>query len=404
MTICILGRQPMLSLLELEQVFGADKVSRLTTNAAMLDVPHEQAARQLLGGTVKVARALTQLPTSDWSELVEYMCKQFPKHIGYLPQGKITFGLSTHDVKVNLKQQQRSVLKIKQVIRSTGRSVRAVPNTDLALNSAQVLHNKLTGPLGLELLLIRSGSSTWIAQTVAVQDIESYSIRDRGRPRRDAKVGMLPPKLAQVMINLAAGSGGSYGSENFSHAKKRNDPPIRLLDPFCGTGVLLQEAALMGYSVYGTDIDERMVHYTQENLRWFQERLTLDVDAYVHQGDAKSTIWQQPFTTVVCESYLGSPFSSPPSPDRLRKTMIECNEIITLFLQNLATQVVSGSRHCIGVPAWRIEDGFKHLPLLDELEKLGYNRTSFVHGDNEGLIYHRAGQIVARELLVITRK
>ncbi|PLS81132.1 hypothetical protein CYG49_02740, partial [Candidatus Saccharibacteria bacterium] len=67
-------------------------------------------------------------------------------------------------------------------VKGAGRSVRVVPNTEPALNSAQVLHNKLTSELGLELLFINAGDRTIIARTAHVQDIESYAKRDRGRP------------------------------------------------------------------------------------------------------------------------------------------------------------------------------------------------------------------------------
>jgi hypothetical protein len=42
--------------------------------------------------------------------------------------------------------------------------------------------------------------------------------------------------------------------------------------------------------------------------------------------------------------------------------------------------------------------------VLDSLEDLGYTRRSFVHSGNDELIYHRVDQIVARELVVVTRK
>jgi hypothetical protein len=38
---------------------------------------------------------------------------------------------------------------------------------------------------------------------MALQDFESYSKRDYGRPARDPRTGSLPPKLAQILINLA---------------------------------------------------------------------------------------------------------------------------------------------------------------------------------------------------------
>jgi tRNA (guanine10-N2)-dimethyltransferase len=44
-------------------------------------------------------------------------------------------------------------------------------------------------------------------------------------------------------------------------------PGQRFLDPFCGTGALLVEAALIGAEAYGSDIDPVMVGGSRENLR-----------------------------------------------------------------------------------------------------------------------------------------
>jgi hypothetical protein len=46
----------------------------------------------------------------------------------------------------------------------------------------------------------------------------------------------------------------------------------------------------------------------------------------------------------------------------------------------------------------------RHLPLIDQISDLGYNRVSFEHAEPEDLIYYRSDQVVARELLVIVRK
>ena len=84
-----------------------------------------------------------------------------------------------------------------------------------------------------------------------MQDIESYTKRDRERPKRDAKVGMLPPKLAQIIINLAAGQLPEEKLQNICDIPLGEPIPRRLLgqtvlDPFCGTGVILQEASADG--------------------------------------------------------------------------------------------------------------------------------------------------------------
>ncbi|QQS17963.1 hypothetical protein IPL68_04905 [Candidatus Saccharibacteria bacterium] len=69
-----------------------------------------------------------------------------------------------------------------------------MPNNDVELGAAQVIHGHLTEQNGTEFLIIASQNKTIIARTIAIQDIESYTLRDRGRQKRDARVGMLPPK------------------------------------------------------------------------------------------------------------------------------------------------------------------------------------------------------------------
>ncbi len=67
------------------------------------------------------------------------------------------------------------------------------------------------------------------------------------------------PRLSRAMINLA-----------------RIPSNSRILDPFCGTGTILIEAALMGMSVYGSDIDERMIRATQVNLQKFNIQAVIE--------------------------------------------------------------------------------------------------------------------------------
>ncbi len=231
------------------------------------------------------------------------------------------------------------------------------------------------------------------------QDIDAYAARDQARPKRDARVGMLPPKLAQIIINLAAKDTnplhGSY-----------------VLDPFCGTGVIMQEASLMGFEVYGSDIDKRMVEYTDENLLWLLNLPENPITPFgedkryyrLETGDATSHTWSPEPGFIAAETYLGRPFSALPVMAVLTEVMQDVNTIHRKFLQNVARQTKPGFRMCVAVPAWKTKTGFKHLPVLDQLTDLGYNRLSFVHASNRELIYRRPEQIVARELVVLIRK
>lgn len=382
MIIAILGRQAALGWAELENLYGAANVTPLGAHAALVNA---QVDPTRLGGTLKIATPLAEVPTTDWRKLQAHTAAMLPDHMAQLPEGKIKLGLSAYGLSVTTQHLFRAGLELKKIARAQKRSVRIVPSEGTALNSAAILHNGMTGDLGIELNYIASGNKTYIAQTTWVQDVDDYSRRDFGRPKRDAFVGMLPPKLAQIMLNLSGAQAGE-----------------RILDPFCGTGVVLQEAALLGCQVYGTDLQERMVDYTKANLEWLRDIYGKPTGWDLKTDDATSAVWNSPIDHIVCETYLGQPLSGLPKPEKLQAIMADCNTIITKFLQNAHGQLAPGTRLCIGVPAWRVQNNFKHLPLLDRLESLGYNRTRFQHSAWNEFIYHREDQIVARELLVLT--
>lgn len=408
-TVCILGRQPALGLAELESLYGASLITRLGSQAALIDIDPCLLAFDRLGGSVKFGKLLTILDTTDWRQIEKFLVEVSPRHAERMAEGKMQLGLSVIGLDVNLKQLQNTGLTLKKAIRQTGRSVRLIPNKALELNTAQVLHNRLTSPTGWELYFIRNGQQTVIAQTIKFQDIEAYAARDQVRPKRDAKVGMLPPKLAQIIINLAVGELpadklASICDIPAGEVIPRPQLDGTVLDPFCGTGVVLQEALLMGYPAYGTDLEPRMVEYSQTNLDWLANMYKLSATSYqLSVGDATSFGWKQ-LDFVACETYLGRPFSALPRPEVLAEVMQDVDTIHRKFLKNLAVQTKTGFRACLAVPAWKTPHGFKHLKTLDSLEELGYTRMSFVHATAQDLIYHRPEQIVARELVVLIRK
>lgn len=400
-TVTVFGRLPALSLAEVEALFGAEVIQPIGNQAALIDIEPAKIDFTRLGGTVKFAKLLTFLDSTKWLDIEKFLKKSVPQHLQYLPEGKLRLGLSVYGLNVSAKQVNATGLAIKKIVTGTGRPVRVIPNKELTLNSAQVLHNKLTSEFGWELIFIRDGNRTVVAQNIAEQDIEAYAARDQKRPKRDARVGMLPPKLAQTITNLAIGKIDLEDPTCGPGVSKGKT----VLDPFCGTGVILQEAALMGYDAYGTDLEQRMIDYAHTNLDWLGENFAHPPFSYfLDAADATSYRWQHHFDTIASEVYLGQPFSALPSPKKLEEVRGTTSTIIQKFLENLAVQTKPGFRLCLAVPAWQTSQGFLRLPTLDHLEKLGYTRLSFVHVKNSDLTYYREGQIVARELVVLERK
>ena len=413
-SIAIVGRQPALGIAELESLYGAVNVTAFGSQSCLVNEEASSVPFTRLGGSVKLARILTPLPSVQWRDIESYLLKTVGEHAAYIP-GKLTFGLSVYGLRISSKAVAATALQIKKVIKQSGHSVRMVPHKDVALSSAVVLHNHLTGPQGWELLVVSNGHQAYLAQTVHVQDIDAYTARDQARPHRDAKVGMLPPKLAQIIVNLAVGQikNDERRTTNDGAEPKIQDQSSKIcvLDPFCGTGVLLQEAMLMDYDIYGSDLDPRMVQYTIDNLAWLDQKYPhLGDYRRIEIGDATTHTWQlsglgtqNSLLFVACETYLGKPLSTLPPSDMLSKIMYDVNLLHHKFLENIGRQIPAGTRLCIAVPAWRGKREFLHLPILDHLTDIGYTRMSFEHASFEELIYHRENQVVARELVVLIK-
>ena len=398
MYLAVLGRQPEISIAELEALFS--DVKQISPLLAVFKCQNSVSPEiNRLGGSLKIAKGLEQKPLDFLSNL---------------PSGKITIGISDYSKNASPKSATLEALRLKKILVRHGRSVRVVENKTAILSTATSLHNGLSGKNERKIELIKVDNDWY--KVIGVQDIEAYAKRDQARPARDAKVGMLPPKLAQILINLC----GPLQSS------------ARVLDPFCGTGVVLQEALIMDYCAYGTDINARMIDYSKKNLRWLIKKSftwTGDGDGRGPQnvlrsknfgegespagpvqnkdfelsvGDATSFKWQQPIDAVACEGYLGQPMSQVPTEIKLKQQKQECSTIILGFLKNLASQIEANTPVVIAVPAWlRENDKYERLDILDEIASMGYNVNN---KSREGLIYCREKQIVARDIIILRKK
>ncbi|MBR3121869.1 hypothetical protein IKF28_00275 [Candidatus Saccharibacteria bacterium] len=405
--LAILGRQPEISMAELEALSGvkwhqmsfSGRSSRLSSQGSSLSprsncgFPSKDISMPLdiirLGGCLKLAVELEEKP-------LEYLQK--------LPEGKITIGVSDYSKGASKKTAVQEALKLKKILVRHERSVRVVENKEATLSTATSLHNGLSGKSERKVELIKLDDDWY--KVIGVQDIDAYRRRDQARPARDAKVGMLPPKLAQILINLCGPL----------------KPDAVVLDPFCGTGVVLQEALLMGYRAYGTDVNERMVEYATKNLDWLfssrshsrpssrgsfeharsDSQCSENNQFQIICGDATRFQWQQPIDAVACEGYLGKPFSKIPTEMELKEQKQECSSIVIGFLKNLVGQIKKDTPVVVAVPAWLRENGeYERLDVVDEIEKLGYNVNN---KSREGLLYARAEQIVARDILILRKK
>lgn len=359
------------------------KVAVVTTRS-----PIESGLLRRLGGCDRFASLLArfdQLPTAD----------QIVEALQPLPEKKWQLGLSLiTSQNINGK---KLVIEVKKATRAKGSKVAFVlPKHGKQLNAAQVIFNDLTAHGNAEVTLIETAAGWLMTRTVAVQDIAGYELRDTKRPGRDAQVGMLPPKVAQMMVNVALGA--------FDPQEK----PRTILDPFCGMGTVLQEGWLLGQKMVGSDASDRMIEYAGRNLQWlyghFKPARELQPELLVHDVQVPfPDSWQNSFDAIVTEPFLGKPLSSPLPYRAWQQRYKELQRLYLAFFRH--------SRHVLrdeGVivallPVVAVAGGQKPSPtplpqsFLDEVAQLGY-RMEQLAPDREAVVYGRPDALVKREL------
>ncbi|MCA9378774.1 hypothetical protein KC711_08105, partial [Candidatus Peregrinibacteria bacterium] len=135
-------------------------------------------------------------------------------------ENKYQFALSSN----RHMELQNIAMNFKKQLVKEGKSIRIINKNNSPISPALAKKERI-GTKAFEWHIIERGNDECIiAQTIAFQDIDGYSDRDMGKSR-DMNVGMLPPKLSQVLLNLA---------ELKSHQA--------FYDPFCGLGTLPIEA------------------------------------------------------------------------------------------------------------------------------------------------------------------
>ena len=207
MYIAILGRQPQLGMAELERIYGSEVLSWFGTEYATIQTDNFDFEQ--LGGSQKAGRAITEFDARSWRDvsqaIVDYYFKEWKT-----VEHKITLGISVYGWNIASRDIQKTGIILKKKLREHNVSLRLIPNEQSSLSTATSHHNKLgLSPNKVELLVVHDKGHVMIAESIGAQNITALAARDQARPHTDAFVGMLPPKLARMMVNMAIGNVGT---------------------------------------------------------------------------------------------------------------------------------------------------------------------------------------------------
>ncbi len=406
----VLGHQPHISLSELAAVVPGfsllgieQKTVALFSSAAELD----SEIMQMLGGTVFIAERITEADVS-MEDVPRILCAEVSD-----VKKKITFGLRCFGIpKRDIKNAYR---KGKEALRKQSRPSRYIGNESRPAATPLLLQaDILNGKKGVELFLIGNEHGLWAGKTIAAQNINAYTWRDMEKPVRDTTVGLLPPKLAQVMLNFGAWAvcRNVMASPVPLVTSRRKRAIYTVFDPFCGTGVIPLECLLRGWNILASDVMLKAVNGTKKNIEWIRKErkiLKKDVtdDVYKHDATKAFTVKNLP-DMVVTETSLGLALTKRPSLRNAEKYRKESEKLQAAFLRNAAA-TLPGVPLVVTWPFWRMgTEDIRLEAIWDVLPSCGYQAVLPEGLRNESgkptLLYRRKDQFVGREIAILVPK
>ena len=391
MIFFVLGTHPDLSIAEIKAVLGRSDDKGIVRAGEILLVDEVEMSlpnlQNRLGGTIKIGSIIGSLAKWNKDEAADLIRSMMPSS-----EGRIEFGVSGYGSHLSRNVEPLG-LEVKKKLKEEGLSCRLVTSREATLSSVVIAKNHLLTSGG-EYVLIEAPPTTshptqpplgdgrspdrgsiLIGQTETIQDFESWSERDFGRPARDAKSGMLPPKLARLMINLSG-----------------VDPRgASVLDPFCGSGTILMESAVLGFAkIFGSDISPKAIKDTDKNMRWvFEKAHAPKTIVSTEVSPAAELSLDEQVDLVVTEPFLGPPQRGGESKAQL--IMVK-NELMGMYLEsfaNIRELMKPGAKLVVAFPIFQGQSVMsKPLPGFEPQERF---------------VYERSGQRVVREIRVYVR-
>lgn len=386
----IFGRTPELALPELQTFFP--KARTVSEHVAIVEsisaADRSLQIFQSLGGSIKIADVLLHTRVIS-PQLLASLIRN--------GQGKnIIFGLSSYDEAPDITN--KFLREMKGHLESSFTHVRFVASHKGNALSSVVVKKQLVR----ELILAKEGAEYIVARTIGVQDFEQWNYRDYQRPFADPRSGMLPPKVARMIVNIASVS---------SLKAPQGQTPV-LLDPFCGMGTILAEALLTGWAVIGSDESKDAVGKTAQNLSWLISTYRhIDTSAIrVLRSDATHISQQlahESIDAIVTEPFMGSASRSGNNPikqmsgnqiNETKNIMKGLEKLYIGCLKDWYRVLKPGGKVVIALPEYAIDHRtFFVKNVVDKCENFGYTVV-------QGPIGYSRPQAVVRRKFFVFRK
>lgn len=207
---------------------------------------------------------------------------------------------------------------------------------------------------------------------------KSWYKRDRLKPYSDPHKGLLPPKIARMMVNIALGSSEPEGKT--------------LLDPFCGSGTILLEAGELRLKLVGNDLDPVQLSGARRNLDF----LKFSANLLNYDATKLSSYINQNIDLIVTEPLMGRPGTRA---DRLPDLARGLGKLYLGCLKDWDHFLKSGACICMIFPIFEFQGReYTTSIVIDDPKLIDYNIKL------RGLTYSRPEAKVKREIVLLQKK
>ena len=376
----------------------------------------------LLGGTTKIYELLFDTTYDKFQkDALIYLRDVAYNDRKNKESSRIDFGISSYDRKISTLKTNQTGFSIKKDLKKSGVSARYNELKNESEVPTIISSGQLMKGNSLEIgLFWQPRGVVVVGKMIASTNPRGWAERDFEKPAGDKVSGMLPPKLARIMLNLAIG-------------RPSSEIKTLVIDPFCGSGNMLMEAYELGIDFFGSDLSPRAVQDSIDNIEWLAARSKSDVkptfeiveadatgdkivellNSYIAKNN--KTMKQYGNLLIVSEPYLGEPKKYTPNSNAVRGEYRKVKEIYLKFLENMAKLqncLIAESQNdnitikqsnnlitiCLVFPLVETIDKGQfslYKDSVDEIGKIGYTLLQ------SPLIYGRDYQVVKREICLL---
>ena len=325
-----------------------------------------------LGGTIAIGKVLFSGEIRNIIENINEKEIYFGEKIKFdysmlnfsdeLSADKICSEIKNKFKKENLKARHK---KIKKAIK--------IQNSDFSLGTPSELERT-------ELLYFLFKEREYFFGLIqAVHKSKMIEKRDMKKPvRREALA--ISPRLAKILINL-------------SQAKES------LVDPFCGIGVILQEALLQNINVIGIDVDRKATGSANQNLNWLTKEYGIKAKYKILNDDSRRVVFEK-VEGVATEPFLSELLKKIPSEEKASSIIKRFENLMIAILNNIKKYVKKNGKIAFTAPLIKTSNKMISCSINNICQKTHLKLHS-LDGVNFPVREYKKDQIIGREIYVL---